>query len=152
MELVETLHDGLMQALAHQITLDILLKNDLGYEWNEYLDNHKKASSYASIPEWIGQRYFMWSSYGIAVWLYEKKNKIFLEITPTYKWHFQDPMFTEKSQYISYEQFINNYKPYAVIELNTDKLQEWLKQTERLLAIINSNDEKFMNCKITKEE
>lgn len=134
----------LQQALCGNKKINDTLEGDLGYLWNEDLHHVSIHPNPTEIDEWVGEEYLLWSRHGVSSWLYEKDGKMYFEVTPTYRWHFRDPEGEEKDTFISYEQFIENYKPYIVTELSTNTVREWLRQTERLLAIINTNDEKYI--------
>jgi len=135
----------LQQGLCGKKKLNVLLKEDLGYLWNEDLHQVSIHSNPTEVNEWIGEDYLLWSRHGVSSWLYEKNGKMYFEVTPTYRWHFRDPEPEEKDAFINYEQFIKNYKPYVITELSINTARESLRQAERLLAIIKANDEKYLS-------
>jgi hypothetical protein len=95
--------------------------SDLHYE------RDKQGTKY-----WVGADYEFALRYDTATWLYEKNGKYFLEITPTYIWHFiKDGR--NKEGYVSYDKFMKNYQPIATIELKTELVKEWMLQIMALL-------------------
>ncbi len=125
----------------------------MGLMWNEYLNATKKDGkpSTSFIMEntssgqsfWIGQKYLLWESNtsNCATWLYAHNNRFFLEITPEYPWHFVDP--TESETFYSYDEFIKNYKPLAIIEIHKNHLEEWLLITKHLIETMKTNQKKL---------
>ena len=115
--------------------------------WNEY--THKRDSTqWANSDQaaWVGERYLVWSTsckYNISTWLYIKNEKIILEITPDYPWTFVDPKSGEN--YITYDEFIKNYKPYVIREISREIAQQWLDKTAELIHIIEVNDVLYLN-------
>jgi len=142
--------DGhLRSALLGNKKLYSSLQQDLGYLWNEYLvgGSDRSKFEYKLSPEmrkyWVGKDFMVWCGQDVATWLYEKDGVFWLEITPSYKWHFLEPA-PEESNYITYDEFIKNYKPHVMIELSIDIMKKWLRQTERLIAQVVFNDDKFV--------
>ena len=141
---IEILNTLLKQAISNELQLDASITNDIGYMWNEDLIKTSQLADQGKhelIEDWVGQGYLLWSPRGFSTWLYNKNNKIIFEITPTYLWHHRDPK--EGEDFITYEEFIKNYKPYFILELNKDTAQQWLNKTEELLTIINQNYERY---------
>ena len=119
------------------------IKEDIGYLWNTELhgDTNFPTYQWQGANLWIGEKYLLWSvAQKNSTWLYNKDNKIFLEITPVYPWHFLEPEPNE--QYYSYDEFIKNYKPIVTVEISKDIAKKWLEQTDELLNIIKKNDKK----------
>ena len=58
----------------------------------------------------------MWGGNEFDTWLYNQNNKIYLEITPGYMWHFSDQI--NKEDFIPYDEWIKNYKPLVIIEID----------------------------------
>lgn len=130
---------ALKQALTGGCALDESLREDLGYLWNVYLAQRANDQ----VPYgWIGQRYLLWETQALDMWLYEKDGKVFFEITPGYRWHFLEPE-PEKEGYTTFEQFIKSYKPCVITELSTEAISGWLKQIEHLQAVVKINHERL---------
>lgn len=143
-ELLRILSVALTRALAGNCVLDELVKEDVGLMWNIYLDSFKRVGSYETIQDCMAQKNLLWETLDNASWFYERNGKFFFEVTPVYKWHSRYPEKEEKKDYVPFEQFIKNYKPYVITELSVEIVREWLRQTEHLLEAIESNDAKYL--------
>lgn len=86
--------------------------------------------------DWIGMRYYMWSSVAGCpdTWLFNQNDKIYLEITPVYKWHTSDP--ENDPNFISHEEFVCEYKPIALVEISKSRAQELLTEIQQVLGVI----------------
>lgn len=136
--------DALKAVLTGGCTLDESLQENLGYLWNVYLDTSTNAPEGHPLPTWIGMQYLIGGTLDVDVWIYEKEGKIFFEITPIYKWHYRDPE-PEAEGYITFGEFIKNYKPYVIAELSIETVREWLRQVEYLQALVKINYERYKN-------
>lgn len=143
MEFVSVLNAALKQALIGECRLDESLRENLGYLWRMYLNDSLKIPIGSKRPTWIGLDYLLWQTGDVDVWLYEKEGKTFFEMTPAYKWHFKKPKSKEKERYITFQQFIENYKSCAVVGLSSKVIREWIQQTDQLLALLFFNDYKY---------
>ncbi len=139
---IQALQCCVKEIMKNKFQLHNSITKDIGYVWNEYLhaDITNKSKFIREDNFWVGNKHHVWEGPGTATWLYQKNNKIYLEINSFYPWHFSDPEPGEN--YISYEEFMQNYEPYAIIELDKETIKQWLEQTEELLAIMNANEEK----------
>ena len=145
---INLLVDLLQDAIHKKLILHESIKKDLGFLWNEYLQDKTKYNFVKIKCEppgpymWIGTNHLLWEG-GINeldTWLYNKSDAIVFEITPVYKWHFVDP---EKDEiFISYEKFIKNYKPIFITTIPLQVAKKWLIKAENLLKIAQGNDEK----------
>ncbi len=168
------LYNGLKRAVEHNLELDTSIipnseKHDIGYLWSIYCHKHctddfdhkniensinkgltgENRLIFTGTGEerrWVGLRYHVWSSNeGLCdTWLYNKNGSIFLEVTPSYKWHAIDPK--EGEEFFSYSDFMKNYKPYVIAQLDQQNAEEWLKQINCLFDIIKRNDPKYIGC------
>lgn len=75
--------------------------------------------------------FWVWSTRGIQTWLYNKNNKIYLEISPSYPWLYSEPK--ENDKYITFDDFMKNYKPIAVEEINKSTAQQWINQCNEVI-------------------
>ncbi len=148
MEALQVFNTLLKRALNGQKEIHSSINKDIGYLWNRDLWGKSNRLVYKTWPEghkyWIGIEYLLWSYKKRTSWLYEKNNQLFLEVTPTYQWP-SIPIKEAKKQprFVSYREFMKNYKPYAIIPLERTTAQEWLKQTEQLIKLIEANDSKY---------
>jgi len=143
-ESLRTLEKMLMAAIDKQIAIHDSIKHDLGYLWSEYLENKTEYNFVEKPLEnstcWVGLDNLLLSSRQYETWLYNKNDNIYLEITPCYKWHHIKPKKNEK--HISYNEFIKNYKPIAIVEIDKKIAQKWLKIIIKLTKIAQTNYEK----------
>lgn len=145
-EFVDVLNSCLKLALSGNSKIDASLQANLGYMCNVYLYGNGNAS--ISIEQdksdLRGKHIKLWEVDDATSWLYEKDDKFYFEITPAYKWYYQCPTPEERAEYVTYKQFLKNYKiyPVAVVELGLETMYRWLEQTNNLLALITLSDEK----------
>lgn len=147
-EALSGFYDLLNKVLKNQLQMHNSIKQDIGYLWNEYLQNNNNHNSVKKINKegrkyWVGEDYLLWSSlFDISTWLYNKNNLIYLEIAPVYKWHHSDPK--EGEEFVAYDEWIKDYKPIAIIEIKKEIAEEWFKKTEEILEIIEEFDRKYL--------
>ena len=131
----------LTKAIDNRLILHDSIVNDIGYLWNEYLQD-KKEHNFVEKPlenstYWVGQTHHLCESKKWDTWLYNKNDAIYFEITPSYHWHFCKPQKNEK--FVSYKKFVKKYKPLAIIKIDKKVAQRWLKIVSRLLATAQKN-------------
>jgi len=137
----------LTKAIDNRLILHDSIVNDIGYLWNEYLQD-KIEHDFVQEPLeqstcWVGTKYLLLSTpRSLSTWLYNEGNDIYLEITPIYFWHFSDRKENEK--FISYDEFIKHYKPLVTIKIKKNVAQKWLKIVSKLAEIAQKNHEKAM--------
>jgi hypothetical protein len=145
-----SLWDMLSVALKNKFSLSESISCDLGYLWNEYLQNNIDNVNYEyKVIEnqkiWIGQEHLLWETAGsikpkLNTWIYnDKQGNIIFEITPSYYWKFIDSLADEQD-YITYEEFIKNYKPLLIEKISKETAKEWIKKIDELMKIIESNE------------
>jgi len=122
--------------------------HNIGYLWNEnlhYRDHHdlEYLLSEEGRQYWVGQKFLLSSFGGFSVWFYQKNGKAFLEVTPTYRWHFDYPELREIFQYTTYRTFKKNYKSILLIELDEQVLRRWREQLRQLINIIAWGDKMY---------
>lgn len=149
---------------------------NIGYQCNE--DYHSITEDSLSnliyvmhkgVRRWVGERYMVWSTtqrYSQTTWLYVKDKQIILEVTPDYKWHFDEPKKNEK--FIEYSEFMKNYQNFYKVVLDKETIVAWHRKCRELLQIIDryfeleiieENNEKicykilmpYFNCRTKKE-
>lgn len=142
----DTLYYYLQDAIANKLTLDKSIKCNIGFLWNEYLQDKEHdliMSEHEGLKSWIGTRYLLFSGNNIDTWMYNKNNKIFIEFTPSYKWHHSDPKQDE--DFVSYEDWIKEYEPIKLVEIDSNIASVWLQKLEALMKEIKSNDSKYLH-------
>jgi hypothetical protein len=129
---VETFCASLEMSLKNELPLDAsLVVGKVGCFFSK--------KKYMTADECNGQKkddvftqYWVWSSPdNIQTWLYNRDNKIYFEISPTYPWLFSDPQ--EDEHYITFDDYIKSYEPVMLIELSKSLVQEWVNQCHKLL-------------------
>jgi|GEM_PF-1668777 len=151
-EFIDVLHTACKKLLDDSIPLIASSNQDLGYLWNERLFAASDDDT-IRIYNWEYAEYMLWDLSTTSSWLFEKNGNFFFEITPVYEWHFRRPKASEKSNYISYKEFMANCKPHIVTQISKSKILEWSQQTEEILALMNLYDNKYLirgNRKKTK--
>jgi hypothetical protein len=137
----------LTKALANKLPLHKSIKKNIGYLWNEYLQD-KPGFVYKTVDGfdyWVGQSNLLWNTPSTvkpetATWLYNDNNgSIILEITPTYPWHFVEPKEGEVK--IPYEQWIMQYKPLIIRIIPREVAEQWLKQAQDLVAMLEKHNQ-----------
>lgn len=124
----------LEQSLEGKLQLDSSLTiGKVGYFFSKetYLNNNDGSEEKDDIfPE-----YWVWSSLNnMQTWLYNVGDTIYLEISPTYEWLFSDLQEGELS--ISFDEYMNAYKPIVIVELQRSLVQLWINQCHVLLQEI----------------
>ena len=133
----------LTKVLNNEFQLHESIKEDIGYLRNEEFQN-KSGLVYEkskTIDCWVGAKHSLWSGEGVSTWLYnDKKGNIIFEITPHYKYHFSDPEKTPN--FMPYEEWAKNYKPYLIRIIPTDVAKQWLDLAHNVLKKIDENTAK----------
>lgn len=146
---MERLSAILKKALSKDLQLDTSISEDIGYLCNEYYQNKEGFVLYDFIDggsDWVGYRYHLWESCKNKIrymtWIYNDKNgTIIFEVTPCYPYLFCDP--AEEPDYVSYDQWIKDYKPYLVKTISTEVAQQWLEQANSIVEQIGLNVERW---------
>lgn len=95
----------------------------LGYQWNIDTDKDNFDVDYFV--------YWLFSYRGVQTWIYNKDSKMYLEISPSYPWHSIEP--SENEKVVSFEKFMQQYKPQAVYELTEKTVQKWIHEADLIL-------------------
>jgi hypothetical protein len=130
----------LTKALKNKLRLHRSITNDIGYLYNEELQD-KPGLFYKTSKEgrkfWIGESYSLWNS-SLDSWLYnDKDGNIIFEITPTYPSYYTEP--ETSTDYISYEEWIKSYKPFLIRKIPVEVARQWLDQANAILKKIEEN-------------
>lgn len=131
----------LTRAIKGQYTLHESIKKDIGYLYNEELQE-KPGLSYEKLERrdvWVGLKYNVWFN-DFATWIYNNnEGAILLEITPVYPGYFDELYET------SYDEWIKYYKPYLTKEISIETAQDWLQKARSILNQIDKNIEEYEN-------
>jgi hypothetical protein len=114
--------------LNNQLILDKSIIGDPGIEWNKYFEGLIKNTEIDQFHCWSNSHkkirpYF-------SSWMYnDKEGNVVFEITPFYPWHGE-----KKSSpgFITYKEFMKNYKPVLVTNIPKENLKTWIDQAREL--------------------
>lgn len=130
----------LHQALLHELKLPNSINQNIGYQYNQYINEDNPNIEYEkieTIKSWVGNRYKLWS-YSVETWIYnDKLGNIILEITPVYPKTFRDP--EEDLDIQDYQNWMKSYAPILIRTIPKNIAKNWLKQTEDILEEIKTN-------------
>lgn len=154
-------YSKLKKVIENKLFLHSSITKDLGYMWQHYLaldscvpDEQSTyqpddALKFIEIKKeqtnfWIGEKHqvlspiYKHTKTGI-LWLYnDLQGNIFIEVSPHYKWHFIDP--EPGDGFIPFSEFMKDYKPILKTIISKEQAQQWLKQTEDFLNIVEKNN------------
>ncbi len=145
MPITEDLYYYLQSAIKNKLRLSKSIKGNLGYLRNQDSDQssiiisekHKNPQK-KKLPIYI-----MWGGNRFETWLYNQNNKIYLEIISLYEWNYRDP--EEGEIFTSFDEWIKNYKPLAIIEIDKATAQQWFDQAGKLMQEIEKADGKYLH-------
>ena len=69
--------------------------------------------------------------------MYNFDEKIYMEIVPMYPWSFDEP--ADNWNYVSFDEFMKNYKPYVFEIIDRKIAMQWQKQCEDILTSVDSD-------------
>jgi len=138
----------LKETLNFELKLHESIKMDIGYLYNQDLESfyqqeqqHRPGLTYDKvdgIDYWVGRKYGLWGCGSLAVWFYNNSDgEVIFEITPIYPGGFGNS--DHRKQSISYDQWIQNYKPYLIRKISRNVAEQWLIQTNGILEQITEN-------------
>lgn len=129
---------GFVQKLINsEMILDDNSAKILGVEWNQYFERVIKDTNV--------DQYLCWSNSHKQIrpyfnsWMYnDQEGNVIFEITPFYPWHGE----TKKSNpdFISYKEFMKDYKPIIKTIIPKENLKQWIKQAEMLDKMLKCED------------
>ena len=124
-DILFSLNGTLREALSNKLSLPKTIKAGLvGYAFNFSL----KDLTYFLDKCWV------WGPRGISTLIYNADNKIYLEIVPTYPWVYVGPK--PGDNYVTFDEFMNTYKPYAVEIIPYTTALQWLNKSKEYLKLI----------------
>lgn len=137
----------LQEALNRILQLHVSINLDIGFLYNEYCDyiwnkDLKRNNKFAYVKvenqeQWVGMRYHLWEKDYIS-WIYnDKDGSIIFEATPLYPYFSCEP--EDGQNYIPYDQWIQNYKPYLTRKIPKKVAQQWYKQAHNIIVQIEEN-------------
>jgi hypothetical protein len=136
------------KALNSSLPLHESIVKDIGYLENEHLQG-RSGLVYIKLESrnyWVGSKNNLWSpclaNSNLTTWIYNDVDDfIIFEVTLLYPYHFSDP--AETGNVISYDQWIQGYKPYLIRRIPRTVAEQWLVQANKILQQIEKNVERF---------
>lgn len=112
-----------------------LVEKEIGFLSNENFQNRPGLVMVEGKEGefWVGDKYLLWDSMNYQTWIYNLNSEIAIEVTPTYKWHFDEPD-EEDDEYMSYKEFRKNYKTCFVKTISKNVAKSWLNKCNDVLA------------------
>lgn len=115
--------------LNNEMILDKTIIGDPGIEWNKYPKGIRGTKA-------TNEFYFFGNGHKQVPpyfdgWMYNDKNgNVIFEITPFYPFHYE----TQKTHpdFISYKQFMKDYKPIVITSIPKENLKQWMIQAKKL--------------------
>lgn len=130
------------RALQNKARLDVSITENIGYVWNKALHGEEGLKYNGHL--WVGLRNAVWGCPGniqpnLETWIYNDiEGNIIIEITENYFWHHLESI--KGKNYVTYAEFMAQYRPYFISQIPPKIAQEWLAQMQELRAIIREND------------
>ncbi|MGZ6254499.1 MAG: hypothetical protein ACXWL5_00735 [Candidatus Chromulinivorax sp.] len=131
----------LQKSLSCNLKLDASITHDLGYLWNEWLNNNHASLLYITDKNndtyWIGQLYELASNEYVS-WIYnDEQCNIIFETTPAYPLGCIDQ--DNEIEVKNYMSWIQSYKPISKIIIPVYVAQQSIEQAQEILNIIDEN-------------
>ena len=148
----------LIQVIDNKLQLHSSINENLGYMINEYShDLPNLSQKFFKIPTsdnsskyWIGKIYSIGRTYNttnptLVAWLYnDSQGNIIFEITPSYKWAYR-PDEPENPDFITYEQFMENYQVVLHRIIPKETAQAWLEQIIPVYRSFFKTEQDYLN-------
>jgi hypothetical protein len=128
---IKALQTTLNKAIEFELqAINLTEKRGVGFLYNEYCN--KLSSKNQDIAD-LTETFHIWSTdsaIGIDTWIYNVGEQIYFEVSPTYRWHFDEPTDLD---YKTYEQFRSEYAAIDIIEINKSTALDWLNKCKDIL-------------------
>lgn len=139
-EAMETLLNLLDKAIEGKLEIEKeFVEKGIGFYYNIYT-NKLRTSGNLDVEDPAG-KFSMWSTpthIGFGTYMYNKKNEIYIEISPYYKWHTGCPE-DETESYVTFEQFLSGYKAVDIMKIDKDTAVLWKNECQEILDIAARN-------------
>jgi len=144
---MESFRHLLKLALKNELQLHDSITQDIGFLWNERLQRKPGLvyKIFDRVNRWVGEDNLLWGTPAnihpnLETWLYNNsQGEIIFEVTPSYPYRSNT---TPDNATISYQEFMNKYKPLFIRTIPTLTAKTWLSQAEEILKIIETNKQK----------
>ncbi|THF72631.1 hypothetical protein [Cohnella fermenti] len=128
-EAITTLYNGIKSQV--ELTSEFEVGN-LGRAWNIWTNNLSEMVE--DDEEDIFRSYWIWSTREYQTWLYQKNGNLYIEISPSYKWHYVEPAVDE--QITSFNEFLEHYRA-NVFELPSEQIKNIIMSLEGMKTELN---------------
>lgn len=124
--------------------LDASLMLDLGFEWNQFYEGLIKNTDIFNKYHFVSNDHKQIRPYYNSWFYNDEHGNIIFEITPFYPFHYE----TKKSHpdFITYKQFMKDYKPTLKMIIPKERLIEWNEQAKladpRCIDVVQKSEEK----------
>ena len=125
-EAIITLYNGLENQFELRTDIEVGHLGEYYNIWANSLDDMLEEDEEEEIPV---LNYWIWSTRDFQTWIYRKNEKVFIEISPSYRWHYVEP--TEDEKIISFEEFQEYYCAY-IIELSSEQINDMIESLEMM--------------------
>ena len=138
---LEGLQILLKQALFGNLVVDSSLRQNLGYLWNQWINDHTiQLTQYTDINNdmyWVGLQYQL-AAYEYAAWIYNDENyNIIFEVTPGYPFGCIDQENPE--EVAKYKKWLESYKPVLKTIIAPEVAHQWIAQAQEMIDLINKH-------------
>lgn len=140
-EAVKQLYKLLTKALNNELQLKRdFVEKGIGFYHNIYMhelwttDNNLDRSDPA-------ENFLLWSAHtevSNETFIYNNEDKIYLEISPFYKWDSDYP--DDETEYQTFEEYVHQYQMIDLIHIKQDTAKQWQKILHELLQIAQTNE------------
>ncbi|MDQ0899518.1 hypothetical protein [Paenibacillus sp. V4I7] len=128
-EAIITLYNGLKNQVELNSDMEV---GNLGEDWNIWTNN--LADMAEDDEKDIFSNYWMWSTRDFQTWIYRKNEKSYIEISPSYRWHYVEP--TEDENITSFNEFLEHYRA-NVFELSSEQIKDIIESLEVMKTELN---------------
>jgi len=132
----------LVEIFKHPNRMKVAADEDIGIVWQEILLGRREKEPVViseGIETWQGLNFLLWRNKDInASWLYlDQNNNITFKVTPLYQGIFDESEQNEIPCF--FDEFLKSYHPIAELILSYEQAQQWLKQANEVVEIIQQN-------------
>lgn len=136
--------------LEKALNLELQIKSEyinkgIGYYYNIY--SNELSTTYDLSLVDPGENFIVWgtpSHIGIETFIYNVQDQIYIEISPHYKWLDGYPEDEDEAkEYVTFENFINNYQPIDIVAIDKSVAEKWLKFCCEMIEMLKENDKKY---------
>ena len=143
-EAITSLKNQLKKALNFELHIqNEYINKGIGYYYNIYVNKLWTTDAQSLVDP--SQNFSLWSTpthIGIETFMYNIDDKIYIEISPIYKWNCDYP--ENESEYETFDNFLNNYKPIDIVSIDRSVAERWLDFCCDMIKIFKENDKKYL--------